>query len=152
MSEKLLRIYGVAITHTRFTERERLMAAAVTATEMQMRGFMQRMAEYILVCAILLLGKDAQWVSVGISQISLRHYYALADAKGFKALFMSLSPSENLRMCCILINSTNAVNLDDLANAYNGKSTVFYRSCLKQNYAAINSLHQRVSCEATCLR
>lgn len=143
MNRRLFQIYCVAIEQLEFTERVRLMAAAITATEMQMRNFTQRTAEYILVFIMLGLGRNTRNVSVGISQISLRHYETLAGAQGFKALLLSLSPRENLKLCCTIIASNNCVSLDDLVATYNGSGTNYYRATLERNFLKVISLHKR---------
>lgn len=143
MDRRLFRIYCVAIEQIEFTERVRLMAAAVTATEMQMRNFAQRIAEYLLVLIILWLGRNPGSVSVGISQISLRHYETLTGTRGLRALILSASPRQNLKLCCAFIARNNCVSLDEVVESYNGSSTDYYRATLERNFLKLTNLHKR---------
>lgn len=118
----------------------RLFAVAVTATEMHFRSLPHRIAEYVYVLLLLFFGRDAGAVSVGVSQISLRHFVALEKTNQLRALLMSVSARDSLRVCCNLIKALDTKSLEEVARAYNGKSTWFYRKELQGNFEKVCEL------------
>lgn len=114
-------------------------ALAITATEMRFRPFAYRVAEYLYVLILLLLAKDASKVSVGISQVSIRHYMELRGVSQFGSLRLALSGRNNLKICCEIIDNKSITSLSDLSVSYNGHSTRFYRKLLERNHSIFNS-------------
>lgn len=117
-----------------------MMAIAAIATEMRFRTIFHRIVEYIYVILLLLLGKDAGHISVGIGQISIRHYQNIFGISQISSLILSLSARGNLVACCEFIERLGPKNLEELAFLYNGKSTVFYRRALRENFYSVKRI------------
>lgn len=136
-NRRLYQLASLARAENQFSARTQMMAVAITATEMQFRPLLHRLVEYCYVSFLLILGRDAGAVTVGISQISIRHYVSLEKITQFQSLILSMSAGENLIVCCKLVQAANSEVLDDVAKAYNGNSTQFYRAALRRNYAIL---------------
>lgn len=121
----------------------RLRAVAITATEMQFRSLFHRVVEYIYVGILLLLMKNVDSISIGISQISIRHYVTLKGVTQYEALISSMSAKDNMDLCCTLVHDAKCENLEELICVYNGNSTWFYRKALMANYSAVQQLEKR---------
>ena len=139
-NERLLQLAKLANKHDQFSNEIRTAAVAVTATEMQFRPFPHRCVEYAYVLCMLLFKQDVSFVSVGISQISIRHYRSQFGFSQFQALFHSMSAQKNLLLCCKLLESSNMNTLDKMREVYNGKSTFFYKRALRKNHELLVKL------------
>ncbi|MFD2738956.1 hypothetical protein ACFSUD_05210 [Sulfitobacter aestuarii] len=137
---RIQQLYHLVEKQTRFPHEVRMMAAAVTATEMSFRSLPHRLAEYLYATVLILLGRDAGHVSIGISQVSIRHYATLENASQLMALKLSLSAEHNLRICCKFVQQVEGRSLISVARAYNGRSTFFYKKALAENYSALQQL------------
>lgn len=120
-----------------------MLAAAVTATEMQFRPFWHRLVEYTYVLFLIILGRDAGPVSVGVSQISIRHFVSLEGISQFQSLLRAMSVQRNLATCCKMIEAMDAEHLNDVRVAYNGDSTIYYRKALQRNYDVLQEIDAR---------
>lgn len=120
-----------------------MFAAAVTATEMQFRPFWHRVVEYTYVLSLILLGRDAGTISVGVSQISIRHFVSLEGINQFQSLFRAMSARKNLATCCKMIEEMDAEHLNDVRVAFNGNSTIYYRKALQRNYDLLREIDAR---------
>lgn len=136
-NKQLHRLIAIAKKHRQFTSQTQVIAAAITATEMYFRPLPHRLIEYLYVALLLLSGRDATAVSVGISQISIRHYVSLEGKTQFEALRSSVSARANLAICCKIIETNKCESLEDVSKLYNGSSNQYYRLKLKQNYDAL---------------
>ena len=139
-NRRLFQLASIARHETEFSTQTQAFAVAVTATEMQFRPFWYRMAEYTYAMALILLGRDAGSISVGVSQISIRHFSSFEDTNQFKSLLRAMSARKSLVTCCKMIETMDAENLEEVQTAYNGGSTVFYRRALQRNYHRIRGL------------
>jgi hypothetical protein len=142
-NRRLKQLATLAKEDRRFSAETQLMAVAVTATEMQFRSWLHRVFEYIYVLLLVVLRRNAGTVSVGISQISIRHYVSLEGKSQFQSLLLSMSASNNLATCYQIIETEDIKSLYHLCRAYNGKSTRFYRITLERNHALLCQLEAR---------
>lgn len=139
-NKRLYQIATVARSDKRFASEIQLTAAAITATEMQFRSLVHRLVEYVYVAILIFFGRDASAISVGISQISIRHYISLEGTTQFQSLLLSMSAKENLATCCKLINTMNQNSLKQICLLYNGNSTNYYWMELQKNYEILSKL------------
>lgn len=139
-NRRLYQLAALARRETQFSVNTQMFAAAVTATEMQFRPFGYRMIEYSYVLLLVLLRRDAGSISVGVSQISIRHFASFEGDSQFKSLLRAMSARKNLATCCKIIEAMDANHLNDVRAAYNGDSTVFYRKALQRNYDLLQEL------------
>jgi hypothetical protein len=145
INRRLVQLIAITSRIKGFPDEIKTRAVAITATEMQFRPFLYRLTEYIYACLLFIFRKDLANISLGISQISIRHYQTMEGVSQSQALLRSMSARENLRMCCRLIEKLNCKNLEELRQAYNGKSTAFYRYSLQKNYTISSQLMARQS-------
>lgn len=117
-----------------------VMAAAVTATEMEFRTAMHRFFEYIYAAALVFLNKDASAISIGVSQISIRHYIYFEGGTQFNAIISLMSVNKSIETCCKIIEKSKCKNIEDLSRKYNGNSTIFYLIMLSKNYTIAREL------------
>ena len=142
-NRRLYQLAALARRDARFSAGTQMFAVAVTATEMQFRPFWHRLVEYTYVLSLILLGKDAGPISVGVSQISIRHFVSLEGANQFQSLLWAMSARKSLVTCCKIIEAMDAENLNDVRVAYNGESTLYYRKALQQNFDLLQELNAR---------
>jgi hypothetical protein len=142
-NRRLYQLAALARRDTRFSAKTQMFAAAVTATEMQFRPFWHRLVEYAYVLSLILMGKDAGPVSVGVSQISIRHFASLEGTNQFQSLFRAMAARKNLATCCKMIEAMDAKHLNDVRVAYNGYSTIYYRKALQRNYDLLRKIDAR---------
>ena len=142
-NRRLQQLYAIARNMNEFPTEIRLRAVGITATEMQFRPLLHRIAEYIYVWILLILRQNVDSISIGISQISIRHYVTLEGITQYQAFISSMSAKENLKICCTLIQNANCETLEELCHVYNGNSTWFYRDALKRNYAVVRQMESR---------
>lgn len=133
-NNRLCQLAALAKKEGQYSAKTQMMAAATTATEMHFRPLLHRLVEYFYVFLLLILGKDAGSVSVGISQVSIRHYISHEGTTQFQSLRHSMSAKKNLTICCKIIEAENCDSLDDICSSYNGNSTRYYRRKLQKNY------------------
>lgn len=133
IEKRTYQIATIAKSEKDFSLDTQLMAAAITITEMQFRSLLHRLAEYTYVFILILLGRDASSVSVGISQISIRHYVSLEGTTQFQSLISSMSAKKSLAACCKLIDPISQNSLDEVISLYNGNCTSYYRAELQRN-------------------
>lgn len=117
-----------------FCQKTKLLAVAVTATEMHFRPLTFRCIEYLVVILRLCVGRDVGSFSVGISQVSLRHYMVTYRIGPFAAIRLAMSAEENLKICCALLDSWRCETIEAACDGYNGNSTIFYKRLLSRNY------------------
>lgn len=142
-NRRLCQLAALAKEEKQFSANTQMMAAAITATEMQFRPLLHRLVEYTYVSLLLFLGRDASAVSVGISQISIRHYVSLEGTTQFQSLLLSMSAKKSLATCCKIIEAENSNSLDHVCRAYNGNSTRYYRRALEKKYTLLCKLEAR---------
>jgi hypothetical protein len=142
-NRRLYQLASLARRDTRFSPKTQMLAAAITATEMQFRPFSHRLVEYTYVLSLILLGRDAGAVSIGVSQISIRHFMALEGTNQFQSLLWAMSARKNLTTCSKIIEVMDVKNLNDVCAAYNGASTVFYRRALQRNFDLLRNIGKR---------
>lgn len=142
-NRRLYQLEALARRDARFSARTKMFAVAVTATEMQFRPFWHRLVEYTYALSLILLGRDAGPISVGVSQISIRHFMSLEGTNQFQSLLWAMSVRKNLATCCKIIESMDAENLNDVRVAYNGESTLYYRKALQRNFDLLREMDAR---------
>ena len=133
MNRRLFQLASIARREACFSAETQLLAVAITATEMQFRPLLCRFSEYIYALSLIAFGRDAGSVSVGVSQISIRHFVALEGINQLQSLLWAMSAQKSLTTCCKMIEGLNVRGVDDLRAKYNGNSTVFYRIVLRKN-------------------
>jgi hypothetical protein len=89
------------------------------------------------------LGRDAGSISVGVSQISIRHFSSLEGTSQFQSLLRAMSAQKSLATCCKIIEKMNAEHLDDVRIAYNGESTFYYKNALQRNFDLLREIDAR---------
>lgn len=119
-----------------------MLAVAFTLTEMEFRTFYHRLIEYIYVFLLLSMGKDASKVSVGVSQVSIRHYMSQEGIGQFSSLVRSFSLRSNLRACCLIISRESDRSLDNLCRVYNGSGTGYYRRLVAKSFEEAIAMSQ----------
>lgn len=139
-NRRLYQLAALARLEAGFSAKTQMLAVAVTATEMQFRPFWHRLVEYSYVLLLIVLRRDAGSISVGVSQISLRHFTSCEGTNQFQSLLCSMSAQKNVSTCCKIIEEMNAKHLNDVRTAYNGDSTIFYRKALRKNYDLLQEL------------
>ena len=139
-NRRLFELSRIARRDTRFSTETQMLAAAVTATEMQFRPFPHRLVEYTYALLLLLLARNVGSISIGVSQISVRHFTAIEGISQLQSLFWATSARNSLATCCKLIEAMGAEDIDDVRKAYNGNSTVHYRKALQKNYGLLQKL------------
>lgn len=122
-------------------------AAAITLTEMYFRPLPIRMAEYVLAGLLCAVGKEYLHLSVGVSQLSLRHIHQRCENSGLGLIFLTSDPARCMNECCHFIRSLEYGNLSDLADCYNGNSTKHYTRLLGINFDEVTQVFDRL--EAT---
>ena len=142
-NRRLYQLAALARRDIRFSAKTQMFAAAVTATEMQFRPFWHRVVEYTYVLSLILLGRDAGTISVGVSQISIRHFASLEGANQFQSLLRAMSARKSLATCCKMIEAMDAEHLNDVRVAFNGNSTIYYRKALQRNYDLLREIDAR---------
>lgn len=140
---RLYQLAALARRDAGFSTKTQMFAVAVTATEMQFRPFWHRLVEYLYALSLILLGKDAGPISVGVSQISIRHFVSLEGANQFQSLLRAMSARKSLVTCCKIIEAMDAENLNDVRVAYNGESTLYYRKALQRNFDLLRKMDER---------
>lgn len=125
-------------------ERVRIDAAAITLTEMYFRPLPARLVEFVYASLLYLFGRDYLSVSVGISQISLRHITERNGLRGFRLLYHTLNSVRCLDECCFFIANLKAARLVDISHQYNGRSTVFYLALFRKNRADVSAVFARL--------
>lgn len=133
-NKRLYQLAYLAKSTKGFSAETQMFAAAITATEMEFRPLWHRLAEYAYATFLILFGRDAGSITVGVSQISLRHISKLERTNQFQSLCRAMSARKNLEICCKMIDEMDVNHLDDLQLAYNGTGTIFYRKALVRNY------------------
>ncbi|WP_123642826.1 hypothetical protein [Histidinibacterium lentulum] len=128
-----------------FSVQTRILAASITLTEMKFRPWSHRLVEYLYVLGLIALRRDVSTITVGVSQISIRHYKNYQGAGQFEALRQSMSAINNLRLCCAIIEDQSIKTPRDAARKYNGASSVFYRNSLSLNFSNLRELSKRRS-------
>lgn len=141
-SRRLCQLASLARRQNKFSEKTQTFAAAITATEMQFRPFWQRSVEYIYVLLLILLGRDAGSISIGVSQISIRHIVSIEGTNQLEALLWALSARNSIGTCCKIIEAINTEDLDQVRVAYNGVGTTYYRKVLQRNYGLLQKLEK----------
>lgn len=139
-SRRLCQLAVLVKEEEQFSAQTQMMAAAITATEMNFRPLFYRLIEYTYVSLLILWRLDASSVSVGISQISIRHYVSLEGVTQFQSLRYSISAKKNLATCCKIIEAADGNSLGQICNSYNGAGTRFYRMELEKNYKFLCNL------------
>lgn len=119
-------------------------AAAVTLTEMYFRPLPARALEYLYVFVLLLFHRDYLHVSVGISQVSLRHIYRSQGKTGLALLSLAMNPRKILNECCLVIGTFDQLSVPSMAKEYNGNSTYFYRRLLEKNLQNVESIWSKL--------
>lgn len=142
-NRRLCQLAACARRDARFSAKTQMFAVAVTATEMQFRPFWHRLVEYTYVLSLILLGRDAGAISVGVSQISIRHFGSLEGTNQFQSLLWAVSARKNLVTCCKIIEAMDADSLNDVRVAYNGESTLYYRKALQRNFDLLREMDAR---------
>lgn len=142
-NRRLFQLAALARRDARFSAKTQMFAVAVTATEMQFRPFWHRLVEYTYVLSLILLGKDAGPISIGVSQISIRHFVLLEGTNQLQSLLWAISARKNLVTCCKIIEAMDAENLNDVRVAYNGDSTLYYRKALQRNFDLLREMDTR---------
>lgn len=139
-NRRLYQLAALARFETGFSAKTQMFAAAVTATEMQFRPFWHRLIEYCYVMVLTILKRDAGSISVGVSQISVRHFASFEGTSQFQSLLRSMSAQKSISTCCKIIDAMDANHLNDVRAAYNGNSSIYYRRALKRNYELLQEL------------
>jgi len=142
-NRRLYQLAALARRDTRFSSATQMFAVSVTATEMRFRPFWHRLVEYMYVLTLILLGKDAGPISVGVSQISIRHIVSLENTNQLQSLLYAMSARKNLAICCKIIEAMDAKSLNDVRVSYNGESTLYYKNTLKQNFDLLQEMDAR---------
>lgn len=142
-NRRLYQLFAIAKNNKQSSSTTQKMAAAVTATEMYFRPLPYRIIEYIYVALLIILGRDASSISLGISQISIRHYVSLESVNQFQAFRFSMSARENIATCCKLLDSNKWGSPEEVCKFYNGKSSPYYSMKLKQHYELIHEFEQK---------
>lgn len=125
-----------------FSPEVRLHAAVITLTEMRFRALTHRILEYCLVLFLLLRGRDPGAVSIGISQLSVRHLKRILGVGNLSALRASMSAERNLYCCCVLASELQSSGLPDLLRGYNGRTSIFYIRAAEAILARLEGLHR----------
>ena len=133
------RVLRVSFRVQGFSDRTKMLAAALTISEMRFRTWTHRLIEYSYVLILILIRQDAGSVTIGVSQISVRHIRNLLDTNDFGALRAATSAETSLKMCCQLIGSYSELSIRDVALRYNGDCSIYYLSTLDQAYKEILS-------------
>lgn len=141
-NRRLHQLAALARRDTGFSTKTQMFAVAITATEMQFRPFWYRFVEYTYVLFLIIFRRDAGSISVGVSQISIRHFVSLEGTNQLQSLLFALSARKSLATCCKIIEAMDAENLDDVRLAYNGKSTVYYRKALQRNFDLLREMEE----------
>lgn len=139
-NRRLYQLAALAKAERQFSLETQLLATAITATEMQFRPLLHRLAEYTYVLLLLLLGRDAGAVSVGISQISIRHYVSFERTTQFQSLLLSMSAKKSLSTCCKIVGAESNKSLEHICRVYNGNSTRYYWRALRKNHTLLCTL------------
>lgn len=118
-------------------ESTRNWAVAVTLTELQFRPLWFRLLEYGYALFLLSFGGKAGSVSVGIAQISLRHYSEKLNFGLWYGLVASTSARVNIRLCGLLIAEIDNKDALSVARLYNGNATKQYYADLEKNFRSV---------------
>ena len=137
---RILQILRLALELDDFSIETRVLAASITLAEMRFRPLTYRIFEYFYVVILLSLGRDVGRVSVGISQISIRHIERYEEVNQFNALRLALSARNNLRVCCLILEEKSVKSIKDVARLYNGRSTLFYKRTLEFYHSSLLAL------------
>lgn len=84
-------------TRLKSSEKLDLRSVAIIATEMRFRPTYFRLFEYMVLLVLLIANRKPN-ISVGISQMSYRHWNFAADATTFEIMRRVLNPHENYRV------------------------------------------------------
>lgn len=142
-SRRLFQLAALARCDTRFSPETQMFAVAITATEMQFRPLVLRLLEYIYAVSVILFGRDAGHISVGVSQISIRHIVSLEGTNQFQSLLLAMSARKSLAACSRVIEAMDARNLNEVRIGYNGQSTMYYRIALQRNFDLLRKMEAR---------
>lgn len=104
----------------------RAATAAIICTEMEFRSLAFRIAEYCVTAFLLLNGRDIGHISLGIAQVSVRHYRDFLGYSNKDAWKASMRFKENWKICALIVASVGSLESADIIKAYNGRSTRYY--------------------------
>lgn len=144
LTNRELSVLNTALAQPQFSVDVKLMAAAVTLTEMHFRPWTWRVAEFFLATFKLALGQDIRHLTLGVSQISVRYYYDILGLTKLEALLEALSVKNNLWLCCKLLEQIDVIKPDIVAHYYNGYSTIFYKRRLSKMHTKLYEYQARV--------
>ena len=151
MNRRELQIYSVAMAQYRYPVDIRLAAAAITLAEMRFRMFPHRVLENVLVLALIAACRDPGHISIGISQISLRHFSRILGVSSLAALRGSTSAETNLHTCCALISEYSTSNISEILSNYNGRSSIFYKKAIADTYSRLHDFHRATNRQQTTI-
>ena len=128
-----------------YPERVRVAAAAITLTEMYFRPNIIRLAEHMVALVRRALGMSIGHLTLGISQVSIRHVEQSHRHADKSALDQLMQPAFGLRECCRFIASHRWETQDDLLHVYNGVSSKFYARLLAKNHVVVKAAFHQLS-------
>ena len=133
MHRRTVEITCIALVLGQYDQRTRLAAAAITLTEMYFRPSYWRLGEFFLALWLQLVQRDSKYLSVGVSQISLRHVCLRYSCNEKHALETLMDPRKCIENCCYLLAQENWSSIRELANFYNGNCSAAYLKLLEVN-------------------
>lgn len=136
---KELSVLQLSLANVEFSEEVRIFAAATTLTEMSFRPWLWRAFEYIYALTIHAIGRDIGGITLGVSQISLRHFRDLRNLSDRQSIFASMSVRQNLSLCCELVEEVYPLETETVAEHYNGNATSFYKRRLSETYGRLRA-------------
>lgn len=137
MSRLELRILLLALKQPDFSLETKLAAASITLTEIRFRTLLHRLCEYAMVILLIFRKQDPGHLSIGISQISIRHFRQFLATDNLGALKAAMVHQSCLHVCCSLIDDTGARTIGEVAHKYNGRCSPYY-------LRALGTIHSRI--------
>ena len=129
-------IFAMARSSSSNSKEVRALAAAIICAEMQFRPFVFRIGEYIYALIRLAINKNIDSMTLGVAQVSLRHYRDFLAVDRWRAVLASTDLRTNWQMCCLYLEKYGCYDVETAVNAYNGVATTYYRRTVS-NYFAV---------------
>jgi hypothetical protein len=86
------------------------------------------MCEYVFVWILYFLGRSIEGYTLGIGQISLRHFKARFAHSDFESILASKSLAKSFDLCCHIVSLASDQSDKEIVATYNGSCTEYYFS------------------------
>lgn len=139
LSKNERRLLDLATSSTLPSGEIRILAAAITFAEMQFRPLWWRTAEFSLALVRYALGLSIAHLTLGISQISVRHVLNKHKQSEFWAIKSLSSPQFSFELCCELLSENGKQEIGEQIRFYNGNASTFYKRLVHISFDRFSS-------------